>query len=132
MASAKSTAGLPITNERPPKLAGWLVVRRTWAEMTRSRSAAGHVLAYVVGDLEDGTAFIDQALVLNPNLAWAWLFSSWTKIWLGETEVAIERATRAMRLSPHDPSTFDMENAIADAHFIAGRYAEALSWAKRR
>jgi tetratricopeptide (TPR) repeat protein len=91
---------------------------------------AGFVLAYVVGDLEDGAAFIDQALVLNPNLAWAWLFSSWTKVWLGEPEAAIERVTRAMRLSPHDPYIFDMQNAVACAHFIAGRYADALPWAE--
>ena len=58
------------------------------------------------------------------------LFRSWTKVWLGEPEAAIERATRAMRLSPHDPYMFDMQSATACAHFIAGRYADALSWAE--
>jgi hypothetical protein len=29
-------------------------------------ATAGFALAYVVGDLDDGAAFIDQALVLNP------------------------------------------------------------------
>ena len=91
---------------------------------------AGIALAYVVGDLDDGAALIDRALVLNPNLAWAWLFSGWVKIWLGEPEVAIERVARAMRLSPHDPQIFNMQTGTAAAHFFAGRYAEALSWAE--
>ena len=38
--------------------------------MTRLRFAtAGIALAYVVGDIDDGAALIDRALVLNPNLA---------------------------------------------------------------
>ena len=67
---------------------------------------AGIALAYVVGDLDDGAAFADRALVLNPNLAWAWLFSGWIKVWLGEPEIAIEHFARAMRLSPQDPDIF--------------------------
>ena len=92
--------------------------------------AAGIALAYVVGDLEDGAAFTDRSLVLNPNLVWAWLFGGWVKLLRGEPEVAIERFARAMRLSPNDPQTFAMQDGMATAHFAAGRYAEALSWAK--
>ena len=92
---------------------------------------AGIALAFVVGDVEEGAAFIDRALVLNPNLNWAWLFSGWVKVWLGEPEVAIEREARAMRLSPHDPHFFHMQTATAAAHFCAGRYVEALSWAEQ-
>jgi adenylate cyclase len=58
------------------------------------------------------------------------MFSSWVKVWLGEPEVAIERAARAMRLSPNDPQIFNMQAGTAAAHFVAGRYAEALSWAE--
>jgi len=41
---------------------------------------AGAGLAYVVHDLDTGRAFIDRALVLNPNLAVAWLLSGWARI----------------------------------------------------
>jgi tetratricopeptide (TPR) repeat protein len=92
---------------------------------------AGIALAFVVGEVEDGAAFIDRALALNPNLNWAWLFSGWVKVWLGEPEVAIEREARAMRLSPQDPHLFHMQTATAVAHFFAGRYVEALSWAEK-
>ncbi len=93
-------------------------------------ATAGIALAYVVGDLDDGVAFLDQALALNPNLAWAWLFSAYTRAWLGEPEAAIERVTRAMRLSPQDSQFFNMQVAMSLAHFLAGRYTEALSWAE--
>ena len=91
---------------------------------------AGIGLAYGAGELDDGEALIDQALVLNSNLAWAWIFSGWVKVWQGEPEAAIEQITRAMRLSPQDPYIFGMHAGIACAHLIAGRYTEALSWAR--
>jgi adenylate cyclase len=93
-------------------------------------SAAGFALAYVVGDINNGDALIDRALALNANLAWAWYFSGWVKVWLGEPEVAIKRVERALRLSPHDPHAFNMKSVIAYAHFASARYTEALSWAE--
>ena len=66
-------------------------------------ATAGFALADLVGDVEGGDALINQALVLNPNLAWAWLFSGWAKVDLGQPEEAIEQLNRAMRLSPNDP-----------------------------
>jgi TolB-like protein/Tfp pilus assembly protein PilF len=95
-------------------------------------ATAGMALAFVVGDLDDGAAFIHQALALNPNLAWAWLFSGFVKAWLGEPETAIEQVTRAMRLSPQDSQFFNMQAAMVQAHFVAGRYIEALSWPRQR
>ncbi|MCI0366538.1 MAG: hypothetical protein L0219_21965, partial [Phycisphaerales bacterium] len=92
---------------------------------------SGVALAYVVGDLDDGGAFIDQALMLDPNLAVAWNFSGWVKVWLCDPEAAIERVARAMRLSPLDPLAYNMQTATAHAHFVAGRYDEAAAWAER-
>jgi adenylate cyclase len=91
----------------------------------------GWTIAYVVGDLDAGAAFIDHALVLNPNLAPAWLASGWVRVYLGEPEVAIRHLTQAMRLSPSDLLIGRMQSATASAHFLAGRYKEASSWAER-
>jgi tetratricopeptide (TPR) repeat protein len=91
----------------------------------------GIALAYVVGDVEGGAAAIDRALVLNPNLATAWHFSGWVRIYLGMPSTAIEHLAHAMRLSPLDPYAEGMETAMAFAHFFAGRYDEAWSWADR-
>jgi TolB-like protein/Flp pilus assembly protein TadD len=92
---------------------------------------AGFVLGYVAGELENGAALINRALQLNPNLAWGWMFGSWVSVWLGEPEIALEHIDRAIRLSPHDPQLFQMQAAAAYAHFLAGRYSEAVSWAER-
>lgn len=91
----------------------------------------GFALAYVVHDVEVGAALIDRALQLNPNLAEAWHFSGWVRIYLGEPEVAIEHLAHAMRVSPLDPLTFVAQMAIAFAHFFAGRYDDASSWAEK-
>jgi TolB-like protein/class 3 adenylate cyclase/Tfp pilus assembly protein PilF len=91
----------------------------------------GIALAYVGGDVEDGAAAIDRALVLNPNLAAAWHFSGWVRVYLGEPGAAIEHLTHAMRLSPLDPYAVGMNTAMAFAHFFAGRYDEALLWADK-
>jgi TolB-like protein len=92
---------------------------------------AGIVLAYVAGNLEDGSALVDRALGQDPNLAWAWVFGSWVKIWLGEPDAALECAAQARRLSPHDPEVlFFIQTATAYCHFLARRYDEALSSAR--
>ena len=90
---------------------------------------AGYALARVVGDLDDGAAFLDKALLINPNLAWGWSASGWVKLWAGEPDLAIERLAHAMRLSPLDPRTFHMQVGMAHAQFFAGLYDEALKWA---
>ena len=88
------------------------------------------VLAYVVGDLDDGAAFVDLALGLNPNLATAWACDGWMKICFGEHDTAIEHVARAMRLSPLDPRLWEWQFFTALAHFFEGRYDEAASWAE--
>jgi TolB-like protein len=94
-------------------------------------SMGGFALALVVGDVEDGAAFIDQALVRNPNLALGWLLSGFVRIFLGEPDVVMEHAARAIRLSPVDPFTFLAYGVVGAAHFFAGRYDAASSWTEK-
>jgi len=91
---------------------------------------AGFSLAYIGGDVEEGDALIEQGLILNPNLAWAWYISGWVKIYRGEPQIAIDRATRAMRLSPYDTHRFNMLSVVAFGHLLSGRFAEAVSAAE--
>ena len=92
-------------------------------------SAGGNALAFVVGDLGVGAGLVDRALALNSNLAEAWHFGGWVKVWLGEPESAIERFARAIRVSPLDPWLMGMRAGTAYAHFFSDRYDEATSWA---
>jgi tetratricopeptide (TPR) repeat protein len=92
---------------------------------------AGYALARATGDLDDGAAFIDRALVLNPNLFTAWLSSGWVKSYIGEPDAALSCLSHAMRLSPLDPFLFGVQEGIAFAHLFTGRYDEASSWAEK-
>jgi TolB-like protein len=91
----------------------------------------GLTLARLVGDIEGAAVFIDRALTLNPNLATAWHQSGWTKIWLGEPDIAIEHLAIAIRLSPLDPFIYHRQGTTALAHLCAGHYDEACMWGEK-
>ena len=91
---------------------------------------SGMTLVTVTGDLDEGPALIERSLSLNPNLAWVWHFSAFSKAYLGEPGAAIEHAHRAMRFSPQDPQMFALRTAAALADFVAGRTEEALAGAE--
>jgi tetratricopeptide (TPR) repeat protein len=84
-----------------------------------------NAISAFVGDVDSGAVFIEQALLVNPNLAAGWYVSGWIKLFLGEPEAAIEHLARALRLSPFDPLIFKMHTAIAYAHLLAGRHDDA-------
>jgi TolB-like protein len=90
----------------------------------------GYALAYVTHELDDAAAFMDRGLLVNPNLASAWMLSAWLRVLRGEPELALEHAARAVRLSPLDPHMSGMHAAAAYAHFLAGRYDVARSTAE--
>src|SRR6202171_6212589 len=79
---------------------------------------SGWALAFVVHDLEAGAALSDRALALNSNLAEAWFWGGWVKIWLGEPEAAIERFARALRLSPLGPFVAGRRRGPPVSHFF--------------
>jgi adenylate cyclase len=92
---------------------------------------AGFAFAFVVGKLDQGAALIDRAIALNPNLATAWRFSGYTRVFLGESDTAIQHLEQAIRLSPLDPLIFIVYNGIALAHFFSGRYEQAAAAAEK-
>jgi len=92
--------------------------------------SAGWALAQTSSYAEAGSAMIDRALTLNPNIPAAWLVGGWTKIYLGESQRAIGYFARAIRLNPLDPLIARMHTGIAAAQFLAGQYGEAASSAE--
>src|SRR5262245_17903830 len=87
-------------------------------------------LKQVVSIEIDGAAFLDRAVLINPNLALGWWAGGWVKVRLGEPDRAIEHFAHAMRLNPLDPDVFGMQQGVAHAHFSAGHHDEALACAK--
>ena len=72
----------------------------------------------------------DRALALSNSNMFALACSSVPLAWMGKTELATERAQRALRLSPFDPLNFLPNCALAIAHFYSGLYAEAADAAR--
>ncbi|MBV8121035.1 MAG: tetratricopeptide repeat protein, partial [Alphaproteobacteria bacterium] len=52
-------------------------------------------------------------------------------VFLNQPGPAIEAIQRALRLSPLDPQGPGFKSALAAAHFVGGRYQEAVEWADR-
>ena len=94
-------------------------------------SHAGQALAYVAGEIDEGTTLVERAIALNPNLAMAWNFGGWVKIFRGEPEHAIERFARAIRLNPLDPLVFLPQLGTACGHLFSDNDKEAAVWAER-
>jgi TolB-like protein len=94
-------------------------------------SMGGYALAFIAEEFDDAAAYMDRGLMINPNLAQAWMFSGWLRVWRGEPELAIDHVAHAVRLSPLDPNTFGMYGATAYAHFLESRFELASSFAQK-
>jgi TolB-like protein/class 3 adenylate cyclase len=93
-------------------------------------SSSGFALSIAVGKPDEAIALIERALVINPNLVSAWVFSGWTRLLLGDADLAIERFRHSMRLSPLDPLLYLPQSGLGLAYFLLGRYDDASSWAR--
>jgi TolB-like protein/class 3 adenylate cyclase len=91
----------------------------------RVLAMAGFGLAYVVGEVEEAAIFLTRAVQLDPNLVLARTWLGWTKVYLGDTDGAIEQLEVSLRLNPLDPLRHTISTAMAYAHFFAGRNDEA-------
>jgi TolB-like protein/class 3 adenylate cyclase len=94
-------------------------------------AVSGITLATAAGAVEDGADLLDQALRVNANLATAWQFRGWVSILEGNPGVAIEQIETAIRLSPLDPLIHSAQAALAAAHFFAGHFDQAATWAEK-
>jgi adenylate cyclase len=88
-------------------------------------AAGAHALAWVVHDFDASALYNDRARQLNTNLAIAWFFSGWLRVYRGEHDLAIKHFAQFKRMSPLDPSISSMHSGTAFAHVLAGRYEEA-------
>jgi adenylate cyclase len=83
------------------------------------------------GEPEKAIAAYERAIELNPSLALAYGSLGYVLALVGRPEEGIQRAREGMRLSPRDPQIERFLQVLAMAHFAAGRYEEAVEWAKR-
>jgi adenylate cyclase len=97
----------------------------------RALSLCGHVRALLFRDYDHAIELFDRALAANPSSAIAWMRSSATFSYMGETREARRRADIGLRLSPYDAHVFYSYSTVALASYVAGDYADAALWARR-
>jgi len=94
-------------------------------------TALASAMMQLGGDVAQAAAFADQALVLDPNHAWAWMRRGFGQVYLGNPEEGLVAFQRAERLSPLDPFAFNVHLGMGLAHFAAGRPQQALQLARQ-
>ena len=89
----------------------------------------GHLRGFLQRDYEAAQAILEQAMAVGPSCALAWTFSSYVCGWMGDAGAAVPRARQGLRLSPIGPDAACWhEQALSQAHYIAGDYDEAIAW----
>jgi len=91
-------------------------------------TALGTAIMLIEGNARRALGFIERAIRIDSNHAWAWMRRGFGLIYVGEPDEAIVSFARAERLSPLDPFIFNIHIGIGLAHFTAGRYAEAVKY----
>lgn len=86
--------------------------------------AVGSAISQCLGDLPRAASFIESALALDPNSAWAWARYAWLAIYQDEPDRSIERFERSLALSPLDPLEFNLRMGIALARGLKGEYVQ--------
>ena len=109
------------------------------AAIQHARAAIAHgnddatalaVAAFVIAQDEHDTTtalkLYDRALALSNSNVFALSSSAISLAWMGRTELAIERAQRALKLSPFDFFNWRSHNALSVAYFHTQRYGDAV------
>lgn len=92
---------------------------------------AGFVQCHLRRDLAAAERALAQAVELNPNEKWAWLFRSVVASHCGRGDEAWAWATRASALSPLDPLRHYFDGLRSNAALVAERWQDAVRLATR-
>jgi TolB-like protein/Flp pilus assembly protein TadD len=96
----------------------------------RAHIALGWV-ALTMRCTEEAAEEFQRAIDLNPNSATAHGSLGATLSLAGQCDQAIMHLEQALRMSPHDPQSAMFNSYLAGAHYLAGRYAVAVGFARK-
>jgi TolB-like protein len=86
---------------------------------------------WLVGDLDQGLAWLERATTLSPHYAQGLYAQGWTETLAGRGLEGRGHVDLAMRLSPLDPLYYAMQGTRAFTHMAQGDDQEAAAWADR-
>ena len=110
----------------------------TLAERAAASAEADALVYTMVGathsilavDQSRARTFIERALALDPNFAWAWTRLGFVQAYSHQPGEGLASLQRAIALSPNDPVRFNASAGLATCHFLLGNYAEAARHAR--
>jgi adenylate cyclase len=91
---------------------------------------AALVLAYDGHEISTALKTFDRALELSNSNVFALCWNAAILAWIGESDLAIERALRALRLGPFDSLIWRAYHALSIAYFHSQRYGDAADAAR--
>ncbi len=94
-------------------------------------SALSTAVMLLFGDIERARLFVERALELDPNHAWAWTRQGFLHVYRGDPAAGRPCFERAIRLSPLDPFSFNCFIGLGLTAFAEGRPEEAAGWTRR-
>jgi tetratricopeptide (TPR) repeat protein len=100
------------------------------ADDATALAIAGFIIALVERDPATAFTIFDRAVELSNSNIFALSCSALIMSFLGRTEPAIERAQRALRLSPFDSLNYLAYNALAVSYFVTGAYESSRDAAR--
>ena len=83
-------------------------------------------LAFTARQTDEAVRLFRVALDLNPNFAAAHGYVAWALAFDGRADKSIVHANQAIRMSPRDPLNCFFYSSLAAAHYMAGRYDDAV------
>jgi adenylate cyclase len=104
------------------------------AELDDSDPWAHLALGYVAFTRRRTDAAVEEfqrAIDLNPNFAAAHGYFGWALALDGQSERAMPHLEEAIRMSPHDPQNAIFYVGLAAAHYLAGRYTQAIGFGRK-
>jgi adenylate cyclase len=97
----------------------------------RALALVGRNRSFVFRDYAGAEAIFQRALDVAPNESSTWMWGACTLAYVGDAPAALQRAERALELSPHDAHAFRYFGALCLSHYTAGQYEEAVYWGQR-
>jgi adenylate cyclase len=94
-------------------------------------TALSTAIMLLFADLDRAKLFVERALALDSNHAWAWTRLGFLHVYRGDPAAGRPCFERAIRLSPLDPFSFNCFIGLGLAAFAAGRPQEAAALTQR-
>ena len=120
--------------EREPLLKQAATLATRAAELDDSDPWAHLALGYVAHTMrrtEEAKEEFQRTLDLNPNFAAAHGYLGVALAHDARSDQAIVHIEQAIRMSPHDPQNAIFNSGLGVAHYLAGRYTEAVGFGRK-